>query len=198
MKICVVKGEEMQKKVGFFVYDDFAIWQVSLLLKFLTDADYQIETLSINGGLVSTDGGVLVHTESIGHKNPNEYDFLLFPGGRVTKELVDNQHLKQFLQEFNGFIAASCASSAIVAGAGLVKGDFTTMPPIKEIFSEYFTEGNYTDTDIVVGEKLITSKGSAHFEFMMAVLEKSGLMEENPRLKNIALKLSRNQTLINK
>jgi len=188
----------MQKKVGFFVYDDFAIWQVSLLLKFLTDAYYQIETLSINGGLVSTDGGVLVHTESIEHKNPNEYDLLLLPGGKVTKKLVDNQHLKQFLQEFNGLIAASCASSAIVAGAGLVKGDFTTMPPIKEIFSEYYADGNYTDTDIAIGDKLITSKGFAHYEFMMVVLEKIGLTEKDPRLKKMALKLSRNQTLISK
>lgn len=195
MKIYLVRGEEMQKKVGFFIYDDFAIWQVSLLQMFLKNAGYQLKTLSINGGLVSTDGGVLVHTESIEHKNPNEYDLLLLPGGKVTKELVDNQKLQRFLQEFNGLIAASCASSAIVAGAGLVKGDFTTMPHIKDMYAKYYADGHYTDTDIVVGEKLITSKGSAHFEFMMAVLEKIGLIEEDSRLKNIALKLSRNQTL---
>jgi len=188
----------MQKKVGFIVYDHFAIWQVSLLQKFLTDADYQMETLSINGGLVSTDGGVLIHTETLKHKNPNEYEFLLLPGAGMSKELVDNQHLKQFLQAFNGLIAASCASATIVASAGLVKGDFTTMPHIKEIYSDYFADGNYTDTDIVICDKLITSKGFAHYEFMMAVLEKIGLTEEEPRLKNMALKLSRNQTLISK
>ncbi|MBS4174695.1 DJ-1/PfpI family protein [Bacillus sp. FJAT-49736] len=185
----------MQKKVGFIVYDDFAIWQVSLLQMFLKNAGYCVETLSINGGLVPTDGGVLVHTERIDQRNPNEYAFLLLPGGKVTKDLIDNQQLHQFLQDFDGLIAASCGSSAIVAGAGLVKSDFTTMPHIKELFAEYYADGNYTDTDIVIGDKLITSKGFAHFDFMMAVLVKIGLIEANPRLKNLALKLSKNQTL---
>ncbi|PKR84221.1 DJ-1/PfpI family protein [Heyndrickxia camelliae] len=188
----------MQKKVGFIVYDHFAIWQVSLLQKFLTDADYQIETLSINGGLISTDGGVLVHTESLKYKNPNQYEFLLLPGGRMSEELVDNLFLQQFLQAFNGLIAASCASATIVAGAGLVKGDFTTMPHIKDIYSEYFADGHYIDTDMVASDKLITSKGFAHYEFTMAVLEKIGLTEKDPRLKSMALKLSRNQTLVSK
>jgi putative intracellular protease/amidase len=186
----------LPRKVGFIVFDHFAIWQVSLLQMFLHNAGFEIETISINGGLVVTDGEINVSTESIENKDPNSYELLLLPGGEVTSQLLSNKILQGFLQEFDGFIAASCASSVLLAAAGLIKGDYTTMPHIKEQFSEYYSDGRYMDTDIVVRDKMVTSKGFAHFEFMMAVLNKLGITEKNSRIEVMALKLSRNQSLV--
>lgn len=184
----------MEKSVGFIVFENFAMWQVSLLQMFLKNAGYAMDTLSVEGGLIQTDGGVSVQTESIQSKNANTYDLLMMPGGQVTNELVDNAALRIFLQEFNGLIAASCASSAVVGAAGLLNGkEFTTMPHIKEEFADCYAEGIYMDCDIVPGDTVITSRGFAHYEFMDAVLTKLGIVDTNPRIKQIALKLSRNQ-----
>ncbi|MFD2444775.1 DJ-1/PfpI family protein [Bacillus sp. CGMCC 1.16607] len=185
----------MENKIGFIVFNHFAIWQVSLLQMFLKNAGYTIETLSINGGLVPTDGGILVSTESLEMKDPHQYKMLLLPGGEITSELLENEILKRFLKEYNGLIAASCASSVLVAAAGVIEGEYTTMPHIKDHFAEYCSKGIFTNTDCVVSEHLITSKGFAHYEFMQAVLKKLGITELNSKIEQIALKLSRNQEI---
>ncbi|MFS0863186.1 DJ-1/PfpI family protein [Fredinandcohnia sp. 179-A 10B2 NHS] len=179
--------------MGFIVYDDFAMWQVALLHKFLKNAGYEIETLSIEGGEISTDGGVGIYSKSLIGSKPNEYDLLLFPGGNVTEDLIDNKPLMNFLQTYKGVVAASCASSAIVAGAGLIKGKFTCVEVAKERFSKYFSSGTYIDADVCVDHNIITSKGHAHFEFMMTVLREVGVLRKDPRVERVALKLGKNE-----
>ncbi|MFT4414034.1 DJ-1/PfpI family protein [Fredinandcohnia humi] len=180
------------KKVGFIVYDHFAMWQVSLLQMFLKNAGYQIEPLSISGGGIATDGGISILTEPLSKANSKSYSLVLFPGGNVTEEIIEDPTLQHFLQTFDGLIAASCASAAIVAGAGILKGNYTCVPIAKERFSRYFTSSTYTDNDVCVNDRIITSKGHAHFEFMMAVLNGLRVMQEDPRLESMALKLGRN------
>ncbi|RHW41692.1 hypothetical protein D1B31_08245 [Neobacillus notoginsengisoli] len=98
------------------------------------------------------------------------------------------------MQSFNGLIASNCASTAIIGSAGLLNGKFTTMPHIKDHFAHYFKDGIYCDCDIVAGEKIITARGYAHYEFMMAVLARLELLESNPRLVKMTLILSKNQS----
>lgn len=160
---------------------------------FLKNSGYTIETISIKGGLVITDGGIWVNTESLREKNSNSYDLLLFPGGEITAELLTNEELKNFLQEYGGLIAASCASSVILGSAGLIKEDYTTMPHLKEQYSEQFIRGNYQNTDVAVADRIITSRGFAHYEFMMEILRKLGILDSDPRIEKVALKLSKNQ-----
>lgn len=179
--------------MGFIVYDDFAMWQVALLHKFLRNAGYEIETLSIEGGEIFTDGGIGSYSKSLIGSAPNEYDLLLFPGGNVTEDIINNKTLINFLQNFKGVIAASCASSAIVAGAGLVRGNFTCVEVAKEKFAKYFSSGTYINADVCVDNNIITSKGHAHFEFMMTVLRELGILKKDPRVERVALKLGKNE-----
>ncbi|MCK9862114.1 hypothetical protein [Paenibacillus sp. ATY16] len=81
----------------------------------------------------------------------------------------------------------------IQASANLIQGNFTSMPYIKEHFSSYLNSGIFLNTDVCVNQNIITSKGFAHYELMMAVLEKLGITKEDPVIEKIALKLSINQ-----
>ncbi|MFD1738163.1 DJ-1/PfpI family protein [Bacillus salitolerans] len=179
-------------KVAFFVYDQFAMWQVALLQKFLVNKGYTIETVSIGGGLISSDGGMLISSTSMEGKDPNQYDIFLMAGGEITEELLQNVALLAFIKGFEGVIAASCASSVLVAAAGKLQGKYTTLPHINEHFRHYYQEGTYIDTECCVDGNIITSRGHAHYDFMIAVLEKIGLSGNDPRLQKIALKLSKN------
>lgn len=182
------------KKYLFIVYHHCALWQVALLQKFLHDKQWEFDVVSVDGKQVVTDGGLALHVDhGIEVINGEEYEFVLLPGVDLTPEIIENEALKAFLINYHGLIAASCASSVLVAAAGLVKGNFTSLPHIVDHFSDFYKEGVFQDTDVCVEEKLITSKGFAHFDFMMAVLKALGLTEEDPRLGRIGLKLSKNQ-----
>ncbi|RDU35979.1 hypothetical protein DRW41_15405 [Neobacillus piezotolerans] len=182
-------------KVGFIVFEDFAMWQVALLQKFLRNNGYDIETLSIGGGPVRTDGGIYVESQPLEYRTAEEYAMLLLPGagGEMPASLLENKELHLFLQNFQGLIAASCASTILIASAGLLDGDYTTMPHFKDRYSNYLREEGYRDCDVVAGETVISARGYAHYEFMMAILERLGLLSQNPRLEKMALKLSKNQ-----
>ncbi|MFE7062221.1 DJ-1/PfpI family protein [Sutcliffiella sp. NPDC057660] len=180
-------------KFACVLFENCAIWQVTLLQKFLKDNGWEMETLTHDGLPVSTDGGLDVHAaSSFSAADSNKYRMILIPGGEITPSLAENRDLHNFLENFNGLIAASCASAVLLGASGLIVGNYTTMPHVKDLFSSYFAEGTYMDSDVYVNNKIITSKGYAHYEFMMAVLEKLKLTEQDTRLEKIALKLSRN------
>ncbi|WP_449621536.1 DJ-1/PfpI family protein [Robertmurraya sp. Marseille-Q9965] len=181
------------KKYAMIVYDNCAIWQVTLLQKFLKDQKWDIHTFSIDGLNVVTDGGMTIYVDqSIELADPKEYELILLPGGPIPSFLIENIPLKNFLRESNGLIAASCASCLILASAGLIKGDFTCMPHVKEEYPKLFMHGHFTDNDVCSYDRIITSKGFAHFEFMMAILMKLELTKKDPRLSKIAWKLGKN------
>ncbi|MFA9559156.1 DJ-1/PfpI family protein [Evansella sp. AB-rgal1] len=181
------------KKIGFIVYDGFAIWQVGLLQMFLKQDGYEIETISINGGLISTDGGLQVNSDPLAEKDPKSYDLLLMAGGEINEKLLENNMITNFLQSYEGLIAASCASSLLVGAAGLLDCEYTAMPHLNAIYTEFYADGDYVDKDICVADRVITSRGHAHYDFMIAVLEKLGITKNDPKLYKLALKLSKNQ-----
>ncbi|MGG3575079.1 DJ-1/PfpI family protein [Bacillus gobiensis] len=147
-------------KFAFIAYDDFAIWQVALLQKFLKDKSWKMETFSIDGSNVSTDGGIVINVEkSIETEDPNEYDLILLPGGNVTSSLIENQPLRTFLRCYKGNIAANCASAVLLAASGLINGKYTCMPQTNDQYSHLFRNGNYDGSDVCIYKNIITSKG---------------------------------------
>lgn len=183
------------KRAAFIAFEEFAMWQVALLQKFLRDKNWQIDTLTLGGHDVRTDGGITVRADRpMEEAEPNDYQLLLFPGagGEIRESLLDSNTLKGFIQTFEGPIAASCASALFLASAGKLTGKYTTTEIIKERYDAYFQTGEYTNQDVCVDGGIITSKGFAHFEFMMKVIELLGLSDEDPSLQRVALKLARN------
>lgn len=151
--------------------------------------------MTVGGENVRTDGGLTLAADyALEDICPQDYSLLLLPGlsGEIPETLIENNALKRFVQSFTGLIAASCASALLIAGAGRLTGKFTMMPWVKEQYEPYFSQGTYVDQDVCVDQQVITSKGFAHIEFMLKVLEELGLFKEDPRLEKMALHLSKN------
>jgi putative intracellular protease/amidase len=184
-------------RAAFLAYDGCALWQVTLLQMFLQNAGIFMETVTVNGKEAVSDGGLRFHgTADVSEVSGEDYDVCIMAGGNISSELVENEALQRFLYSVKGWLAASCASTALAGASGRVSGPFTCMPHTAEEFAHYLTKGHYTGEDVCVNteSRLITSKGYAHYDFMMAVLTQIGLTQKDPHLTRMAIKLSKNLT----
>jgi putative intracellular protease/amidase len=189
--------ECVNMKVAFLAVEGTAVWQVTLLQKFLRDAGLTIRTLTPGGQPVTTDGGLHLRPDvALEHATPRDYDVLLMAGQDITVDNAEDPQILRFLRQFaghGGWIAASCASAVYLGAAGLLGGlRFTSMPNVVKEFESYFAKSIYEDMDVCVDGNIITSKGYAHFEFMMAVCRQLGLTRD-PHFERIAHRLGRNQ-----
>ena len=94
-----------------------------------------------------------------------EYDMIVFPGGLPGAEnLANDERIKRIVKEFNDenkFIAAICASPAMVlSSAGIEENRYITSYP-GEDFEKMLDKANYVEELVVVDENLITSRGPA-------------------------------------
>lgn len=184
------------KKVAFIAYDDFAMWEVALLQKLLKNCGWQVDTITVDGKTVRTDGGLSVAPDyALMDVQAQDYALLLMPGasGKIPATLIENEALQVFIRTFSGLIAACCASAVFPVAAGKLTGNFTTTLVAKETYASYFSTATFLDVDVCEQDQVITAKGHAHVEFMLKVLEKLGILAENPRIEQIALKLGKNQ-----
>ena len=181
-------------RAAFLGFDGCAIWQVALLQMFLCNAGWAIETMSSDGNEILTDGGLTLQpNRSLEDAVGADYDLILMAGGDVPDALLGSESLRRFLADCRGLIAASCASAVLVGAAGLITGNYTCMNDTAKQYQDCFKDGTYVDTDVCISNRIVTSKGHAHYDFMMAVLEAVGLTVADAKLPRIALKLSKNQ-----
>lgn len=110
--------------------------------------------------------------------DPNQIDWLVFPGADKTEEAVNlGEGLKDMVKNHwnnGGNIAAICAAPALVLGPiGIINGtEATGYPFLKEEFE--MNGGIYSEAPVVVGDRLITSKGpGTTLEFALAIVRKA-------------------------
>lgn len=181
-------------RTAFLGFDGCAIWQVALLQMFLRNAGWTMDTITADGDEIVTDGGLrLRSTRALADVRARDYHLILMAGGDIPSSLIGD--LQGFLTHSFGIIAASCASAVLVGSAGLIAGDYTCMPHTAERYRDCFPNGHYTGADVCRNNRIVTSQGNAHYEFMMTVLDAVGLVAADERLPRMALKLSRNQPL---
>ena len=95
-----------------------------------------------------------------------EYDMIVFPGGlRGAENLSKNEKVLEIVRKFNNmkdkYIAAICASPAMVlSAAGIQKEKYITSYPGEE-YEQMLEKANYVDELVVVDGNLITSRGPA-------------------------------------
>lgn len=183
-------------KVAFLAFEGCAVWQIALLQKFLRQAGFTIRTLTLGGVPVTTDGGLRLQPDgTIENATPRDYDVVLMAGQDMTLEAAEDSRVHRFLRQYaatGGLIAASCASTVYLGAARLLGGlRFTSMPGVVKDFEELFVNSIYEDVDVVSDGNIITSKGYAHYEFMMAVSHRLGLTKD-PQFLRMASKLARN------
>lgn len=120
-------------------------------------------------------GNLVVADMSLSDLDTQEIDWLIFPGANKGEKAVNlSDQLNAILRvhwENGGKVAAICAAPALVLGPlGIIKGITATgYPFLKEDFEK--AGGNYSEDAVVVGKRLITSKGpGTTLEFALAIV----------------------------
>ena len=123
-------------------------------------------------------GNNIVADMSISDLDPEQIDWLVFPGADKSEDAVNlDESLNDIVKDHwdkGGNIAAICAAPALILGPlGIIKGvKATGYPFLKEDLER--NGGIYSDESVVIGDRMITSKGpGTTLEFALAIVRKA-------------------------
>ncbi len=175
----------MKKKIFVFLFDGFSDWEISFLTPELNKSDkFDLVFFSINGGVVSSMGGLQVNTEnSLSGLIIDELDLLILPGGTAW-EKGENEAISQFTKdvfEKGKPIAAICAATAYLGQLGLlndVKHTSNDINYLKGVAPKYNGEKNYLGSLAVTDRNMITANGIAPIEFAKEIFKKMELYND--------------------
>lgn len=122
-------------------------------------------------------GNLIVADMALSDLRPEFIDWLVFPGADKTEEAVNlsaelSETVRRHWRE-GGNIAAICAAPALVLGPlGILKDeDATGYPFLKDDFIK--GGGRYSESSVVVGDRLITSQGpGTTLDFALALVRR--------------------------
>ena len=154
------------KKIAVFLADGFEEIEALTVVDVTRRAGFNTDIVSIEGELVRSAHNVFVKADKLFNEEEiKDYDMIVFPGGLPGAEnLANDERIKKLVKEFNDdkkYIAAICASPAMVlSAAGIEEDRYITSYP-GEDFENMLDKANYVEELVVVDENLITSRGPA-------------------------------------
>ena len=154
------------KKVAIMLADGFEEIEALAVVDILRRAEISCDLIGIDKQEICGAHKIIVKADKIINEEIRQYDMIVLPGGMPgATNLADNNLLIETLKEFdkdeNKYIAAICASPAIVLSrAGIEKDRYITAYP-GESFENMLEKANYIEELVVVDENLITSRGPA-------------------------------------
>ena len=122
--------------------------------------------MSVKEEYVKGAHNVVVKADKVVQKDLIDYDMIVCPGGMPGAENLANceiliDTIKKFNNNDNKYIAAICASPAVVLSkAGITNDRYVTSYPGEE-FEGVLEDSNYVEELVVVDGNLITSRGPA-------------------------------------
>ena len=152
------------KKVAVFLAEGFEDIEALATVDILRRAGLICDTVSIKEEYVKSAHGVVVKSDKIINDEIEDYDMIVCPGGLPgAKYLAEDDRVlkivKKFISNKKKYVAAICASPAMVLSAAGVETDryITSYPG--ESFEKLLENANYVDELVVVDDNLITSRG---------------------------------------
>lgn len=154
------------KSVAVFLAEGFEETEALATVDVLRRAGIKCDTVSIKDELVKGAHNIVVKADKIIGDDIENYDMVVCPGGLPGAEyLSKNEKVLDVIRKFDKtpdkYVAAICASPAMVlAAAGIEENRYITSYP-GENFENLLDKANYVEELVVVDENLITSRGPA-------------------------------------
>lgn len=154
------------KKIALILANGFEEIEALTVVDVIRRAGFKCDIISIAEEFVTGAHNVVVKSDKLYEEDMNEYDMIVFPGGLPGADnLAKDERIIKTVKEFNNnenkYIAAICASPAIVlSAAGIEKDRYITAYP-GEDFENMLEKANYVEELVVVDKNLITSRGPA-------------------------------------
>lgn len=176
-----------EKKCAIFLADGFETCEGLITVDLLRRAKVTVDLISMNDTLtVTTSQSVVLQAEKLySEVNPDEYDVLILPGGKVgTKNLEACDSLKEAVKkhfEEGKLTCAICAAPSIFGHLGMLEGKSYTCFP--DFDGEY--GGSYQQELAVRDGNLITGRGmGATIEFARLILKQLISEEELKKVQH--------------
>ena len=154
------------KKVAVFLAEGFEDIECFATVDILRRAGIKCDMVSISGEYVKSAHNIIVKSDKIIGEDIESYDMVICPGGLPGAEyLSKNEKVLDVIRKFNNlenkYIAAICASPAMVLSAAGIENDkyITSYPG--ENFENMLNNANYVEELVVVDGNIITSRGPA-------------------------------------
>lgn len=154
------------KKVAVLLAEGFEEIEALTVVDVLRRAGIVCEMVSIKNEEVTGAHNIVVKSDKIFGDDIKNYDMIVLPGGLPGAEnLAKSENvleaLGMFSKDKNKYIAAICASPAMVLPkAGIEEKKYITSYPDEE-YEKMLENANYVDELVVVDGNLITSRGPA-------------------------------------
>ncbi len=154
------------KSVAVMIADGSEEIEALTVVDILRRANVKCDIVSVNGRSIKSSHNIEILSDKVIDNSIKEYDMIVLPGGLPgAYNLAENKLLIETLKEFsvekNKYIAAICASPAIVLSkANIEEGKNITSYPGKG-FEELLKKANYTENLVEVDGNVITSRGPA-------------------------------------
>ncbi len=154
------------KKVAVLLANGFEEIEALTVVDVLRRAKIECDMVSIDKENVSGSHNIEVKTDKLLGEDIKKYDMIVLPGGLPGADnLANDKRVIEVLKTFNNdkskYIAAICASPAIVLPVAEIECNkyITSYPDAN--YEERLKNGNYVDELVVVDGNLITSRGPA-------------------------------------
>ena len=165
------------KKILVLLANGFEEGEMTIPVDVLRRAHFQVDLMSIGSLEVTSSHGIKVIADRLWNEDTS-YDALLLPGGSPgTAHLTEDERVLALVRRYDHdekYIFAICAAPSVLAKAGILKGRHVTSYPLENL-ETIFAMAHYHLEDVVIDQKLITSRGvGTAFQFAYAVANALG------------------------
>ena len=171
---------KFMKKIAVMFADGFEEIEALGTVDILRRAGVTCDIVSIQKETVTGAHGIKIQSDKIISEDIKNYDMIVCPGGLPGAEYLSEcelliETIKEFDKRTDKYIAAICASPAVVLSkSGVVDSKNITCYPTND-FKNMLSNSNYKDDNVVVDGNIITSRGPATaLEFAYKILEVLG------------------------
>ena len=159
------------KKILVLLANGFEEGEMIIPVDVLRRARFQVDLMSIGSQEVISSHGIKVAADRLWNEDTS-YDAILLPGGSPgTAHLLEDERVLALIRRYDHdekHIFAICAAPSVLAKAGILKGRHVTSYPLENL-DTIFTMAHYHLDDVVIDQKLITSRGvGTAFQFAYA------------------------------
>ena len=152
------------------LYNTCCIYEIVILNYFLKYSGKNVEFVSIDGNAITSMEGYSINVSGIMTKtNTKNIELMIIPGGNIKE--IDNKIVWEYIKQIhsdNALIAGICAGVDVLDHSGVLDGIDST---------------HSTELDVVVTDKIITSRANGYVNFAIEIAKKMNLFKDDADLQ---------------
>lgn len=152
------------------LYNTCCIYEIVILNYFLKYSGKNVEFVSIDGNAITSMEGYSINVSGIlTNTNTQNIELMIIPGGNIKE--IDNKIVWEYIKQIhsdNTIIAGICAGVDVLDHAGVLDGIDST---------------HSTELDVVVTDKIITSRANGYVNFAIEIAKKMNLFKDDADLQ---------------